>query len=153
MNSRKTKLHIEQLDRKMTAFGRLADSEPSSGWIRAVRETLGMSLEQLGKKMGISAQSVRELEQREAAGTASLKSLNEAARALGLRLAYGVFAPGSSLAKIIHNRARQVAEELVLRTHRTMSLEDQANSRARIKRAIKERADELISKKIKNLWD
>lgn len=39
--------------------------------------------------MGISAQSVKEIEQRERDGGVSLKVLNTAAKAFGLKLSYG----------------------------------------------------------------
>lgn len=145
-------LQIEQLDKKIKAFKRLESFTPPGGWIYTTRTTLGMSLAQLGKRMGITAQSVKEIEQRERNGSISVKNLNMAAKALGLKLTYGFSAPGESLKNIIQYRANKVAEKIVLRVNKTMQLEDQANSKARLKRAIKEKASEIINKKIKYLW-
>ena len=153
MKNIKRNLQIEQLDKKIKAFSRLESFQPSNGWIYAVRTVLGMSLEQLAKKMKISAQSVKETEQREKSGKVSLATLNEAAKALGLKLTYGFSAPNKSLEKMIELKAQAMAEKIVSRTHRTMQLEDQANSRARLKKAIKARTEEIISKNIKCLWD
>ena len=54
---------------------------------------------------------------------------------------------------MIELRAYDVAEKIVLRTHKTMQLENQANSKMRLKKAIKARADEITDKNIKYLWD
>lgn len=146
-------LQIEQLDRKIKAFNKLESFSPSKGWIYATRTAMGMSLEQLGKKVGISAQGIRGLEQREREGSISLKNLNDLAGALNLKLIYGFSAPGKSLEKIIDSRAQELAKKIVLRTHKTMQLENQANSRKRLRKAIKDRTEEIISKNNKSLWD
>lgn len=150
------KLQVEQLDKKIKAFNKLETFSPSQGWIYATRIALGMSLEQLGKKMGVSAQAIRGFEQREKNDTLSLKVLNEAAHALNLKLVYG-FAVNTinakSLEKMIELKAHSLAEKIVLRTHKTMQLEDQANSRARLRKAIKTKTQEIIDKNIKLLWN
>lgn len=146
-------LQLEQLNKKLRTFKKVSLLTPPSGWIFSVRSSLGMSLVQLGKKMGVSAQSIREMEQREKQGSVSLKNLDDLAKAFGLRLTYGFYSPDKDLKKIINDRAHKVAELIVARTHKTMQLENQANSRARLKRAIKERAGEIIDKNIKRLWD
>lgn len=146
-------LQVEQLDKKLKKFNKLNTSQPSSGWIYVTRKALGMSLKQLGDRMGITAQSVKEMEQREKDGVIGLNALNEAAKALGLRLTYGFSAPVKNLEQMINERSKIKAEQIVLRTHKTMSLEKQANSKARIKRATNEQATEIANKKPKYLWD
>ncbi len=147
------KLQIQQLDKKMKSFNKLASQTPAQGWVYAMRTTLGMSLKQLGKKLGITAQSVRELEQREREGAVSIKTLKEIARVLDLNLVYGFSAPRKNLEKMIEARAQVIAKNIVSRTNRTMELENQANSRTRLRRAVKERATEIINNNIKQLWD
>lgn len=153
MKNNKRNLQIEQLDKKIKAFNKLDYSTMSGGWVYVTRTALGMSLAQLGKKMNITAQSVKEIEQREQAGTASLKTLNDVARAFNLKLVYGFSAPEKSLKRMIELRAGALAEKIISRTHKTMQLEDQANSRARLRQAIKDRKTEIIDKNIKYLWD
>jgi predicted DNA-binding mobile mystery protein A len=148
----KKNLQIEQLDRKIKAFSKLEPLTPTKGWVYATRTVLGMSLEQLGKKMGITAQSVKEIEQRELAGTISLKNLNDLAKAFNLKLTYGFSASGKGLEKMVEAKAYELAKKIVLRTNKTMQLEDQANSKSRLNKAIKERAQEIIDKNIKYLW-
>lgn len=146
-------LQVEQLDKKLKKFNKLSTSQPSLGWIYVTRKALGMSLKQLGDRMGMTAQSVKEMEQREKDGVIGLNALNEAAKALGLRLTYGFSAPSKNLEQMINERSKLKAEQIVLRTHKTMSLEKQANSKARIRRAINEQATEIANKKPKYLWD
>lgn len=149
----KENLAIKQLDQKIKAFKKTEFFVFPGGWINAVRVSLGMSLAQMGKKMKMTAQGVRELENREVNGSISLKNLDKAAQALGLKLNYGFYNPGKNLEEIMNHNARGAAEKIVMRTHRIMRLEDQANSKSRLKRAIKEKTIELAGKKAKSIWD
>ncbi|MFZ4648197.1 MAG: helix-turn-helix domain-containing protein [Patescibacteria group bacterium] len=153
MKNLKRKLQLEQLDKKIKAFNKLESFTPSNGWVYATRMALDMSMEQLGKIMGITTSSVSEIEQREREGGISLNSLNEVARAFGLKLTYGFSAPGKSLEKIINERALLIARDIVSRTNVTMNLEKQANSKSRLRKAIKDRAAEIAEKNSKYLWD
>lgn len=146
-------LILKQLDKKIKNYNKLSSAKSTSGWIDDIRTSLGMSMDQLGKRLGISAQGVSEMEKREREMSISLKRLDEAAKAFGLRLTYGFSAPAKNLEQMINEVSRIKAKEIVLRTHKTMSLEKQANSRARIKRAINEQATEIANKKPKYLWD
>lgn len=153
MKNLKRKLQLEQLNKKIKAFNKLESTNISGGWVYATRTVLGMSMEQLGKKMGITAQSVKELEQREKDGVISLNNLNEAAKAFGLKLTYGFSAPNEDLEKIINERALEVARKIVARTNVNMDLENQANSKSRLRKAVKDRAAEILDKNAKCLWD
>lgn len=153
MKNLKENLQVKQLDKKIKAFNKIAFLTPAHGWIFVTRTTLGMSLEQLGKKMGMSAQSVKEMESRERDGVISLKVLNMAAKAFGLKLSYGFSAPSESLEQLIKRRAEAKAKQIVSRTNRTMILENQANSKSRIIKSVKELKDEIIRNKSKYLWD
>jgi predicted DNA-binding mobile mystery protein A len=112
-----------------------------------------MSLRQLGNRLNISAQSVKEIEDREANGNITLNSLREAANALGLHLVYGVVAKQGSLEQIIEERARELATEIVMRTHTTMTLENQHNSMERIEQAVAQKTAEIKYQMPKYLCD
>lgn len=148
------KLQLEQLDRKIKAFNRLNNiGQPVEGWVRSIRVALGMSLEQLSKILGIKPQSLIKVEQREKEGAVNIKTLNQISEVLGLKFVYGFSTPKSSLEKIVKKRAYDVAKEIVLRSDKNMQLEGQGNSRLRIRKAIKERADKIIANQEKILWD
>jgi predicted DNA-binding mobile mystery protein A len=126
---------------------------PPIGWIKAIRNGIGMSMEQLGKKLSITKQGVMDIEKREKEGAITIKSMQELAKALDLKFVYGFVPNSGSLAQMIETRALEIASKIVERTSTTMKLEDQANSKERVEKAIKERASEIINKTPKILWD
>lgn len=150
----KKSLEIQQLNSKMLVVATLKKiTPPPTGWIKAVRTTLGMSLQQLGNKISITKQSLQDIERREKDGSITLKTLRDAANALDMELVYGFVPNDVSLESMIEKRATELATKIVLRTANTMKLEDQANSKNRIKKAIKERAAEIVNELPKILWD
>jgi len=147
-------LQIEQLESKIKIFSPTTKiASPPTGWIKAIRLALGMSLQQLANKLSITKQSVRDMELREQSGSISLKSLREAARVLDMEFVYGFVPKDGSLDALIERKARDLALKIVSRTSHTMSLEDQKNSKKRLKKAIEERTTLLKHKKPKILWD
>lgn len=150
----KQALLIQQLNAKMLAFTSLQKvAPPPTGWIKAVRTALGMTLEQLGNKLSLSKQAAQAIENREKEGSLTLKALREAANALDMQLVYGFVPKDGSLDALIDRKARELATQIVLRTSQTMKLEDQENSPERIKKAIEERANVLKSEMPKMLWN
>lgn len=148
------KLLIEQIDKKMQKFYVLTESGlPPKGWIYSIRTALNMSLSQLGKRLHKTAQSVKEIEEREQNNSLTLKRFIEVAEALNLRFVYGFVPNDSSLEKMIEKRALQVARDIVLRTSQSMSLEDQRNNDERLQNAIKDRAEKIKQEMPKFLWD
>ena len=148
------RLLIEQLDKKMQSFNDLQGIViPAEGWINAIRTTLKMSLRQLGKRLSITPQSMKEIEQREKDGSITLKNLKDAGRALNMQLVYGFIPRDDSLEKMIDKKVHEIAREIVMRTSHSMMLEDQENSKLRIEKAIKERAEEIKNEMPGYLWD
>lgn len=154
MKDTKSKLLIEQLDRKFAQFSSINDMVmPTEGWIYSVRSALKMTLKQLGGKLGITPQSVKEIETREKLGSITINTLKEVGNALDMRLIYGFLPRDKTLEHMIEKKAKEVAREIVLRTSATMALEDQENTRERIRLAIEERTNQLIEEMPKHLWD
>ena len=150
----KQKLILEQVDRKILNLKKIEDlSIPASGWINAIRLALGMTLKQLGSRMGITPQSVNEIEIREKKGTISLNVLRQFGKSLDLKLVYGFIPKHGSLEMIIEKRAQEIAKEIVNRTSTSMQLEDQENSPMRISKAIKDKTIEIKLEMPKYLWD
>ncbi len=126
---------------------------PPIGWIKAILNGIGMSMEQLGKKLSITKQGVMDIEKLEKEGAITIKSMQEIAKAIDMQFVYGFVPNAKSLNQMIETRALEMAAKIVQRTSTTMKLEDQANSKERIEKAIKERAAEIINKTPKILWD
>ena len=154
MKDTKQKLLIEQVDRKLSVFSPLRNvTVPGKGWIHTVRTALKMSLRQFGQRLGINSSSAKDIEKREMEGAITLKALREAALALDMQLVYGFIPKEGSLETMIEKRAEELATKIVERTSQTMKLEDQENTKERIKKAIKEQMEELKYEMPRTLWD
>jgi len=150
----KKRLQLEQLERKLRGFATAAQvTPPPTGWLKAVRMSLGMSLQQLADKLSITKQSVQEIEQREKEGNITLKTLKDTAGALDMQLVYGFVPKDGTLDDLIERKAKELAIRIVSRTSNTMKLEDQENSKQRIKKAIEERTTIIKNEMPKMLWD
>lgn len=147
-------LQLQQLNNKMLGFATLKQvAVPPTGWIKAIRTAVGMSGQQLGNKLSMTKQGVLDIEKREQDGSITIKALREIGRAMDMQLVYGFVPNDGSLDALIEKRAIELATKIVLRTANTMKLEDQANSKKRIEKAIKERAEEIKNEMPKMLWD
>lgn len=150
----KKSLQRQQLNSKMLGFASLKQVVmPPTGWIKATRTAIGMSMPQLGNKLKMSKQGIMDIEKREKDGSVTIKSLREIARAMDMQLIYGFLPNDGSLDALIEKRATELATQIVMRTANTMKLEDQANSKNRIETAIRERAAAIKNEMPKILWD
>ena len=150
----KKKLQVDQLDRKLTGFeAAIKVTPPPTGWVKAIRLSLGMSLQQLANKLSITRQSAQEIETREREGSITLKNLKEAANALDMQLVYALVPKDGTLENLIERKARELAIRIVSRTSTNMKLEDQEISKERQKNAIEERAAIIKNEMPKTLWD
>lgn len=143
-----------QLDDKMLALSEAGGViPPPTGWIYALRYALNMSLKQLGKRMSITPQSVKEMQDREKNGTISIRVLRQVAAALKMKFVYGFIPMEQTISGMIEKRAIEVAEEIVTRTSIHMNLEDQGLSEKQIQRAIERKVKEMKEQVPKMLWD
>lgn len=150
----KKSLQLQQLNSKMLGFASLKQvAMPPTGWIKAIRTAIGMSMQQLGNKLNVSKQGIMDIEKREKDGSITIKSLREIARAMDMQLVYGFVPNDGSLDALIEKRATELATQIVMRTANNMKLEDQANSKKRIETAIRERAAAIKNEMPKILWD
>jgi predicted DNA-binding mobile mystery protein A len=150
----KKTLQLQQLNNKMLRLTSLKEEVvPSTGWIKAIRTSLGMSMQQLGNKLNISKQGVLDIERREKDGSISIKSLREVAHVMDMKLVYGFIPLDGTLDALIEKKAKELAKQIVMRTAHTMQLEDQANSNERIEAAIMERTAAIQNEMPKILWD
>lgn len=145
-------LQREQLDRKFTELHSAPLRPPSKGWIRAIRESLGMSLAQLAHRLGVPRQNIHRIEQSELAGHVNVATLKKIAEQLSCDL-YVTLVPKTTLKATIEVRAHEVAKKILERTQLHMGLENQNADEDFIKSKINSLADELIRASDKKLWD
>lgn len=104
-------------------------AKPKSGWVRTIRQALGMSLSDLSERTQLNTSTLSRLEATEAAGKSNLETLQTLADALDCDLVYALL-PRTSLEEQVQQRARQVAATYLRRTQQTMALEQQGLSPA-----------------------
>ena len=145
-------LKKRQLDAGLTRW-RSAElpARPPSGWIKAIREALGMPAAHLAKRLGLVPSTVLRLETSEADETISLGSLRRAAEALDCELQYALV-PRQSIAQTMESQANKVARERLEAVVHTMALEAQATSNETVDTQVKELAESLLKGSRRELW-
>ena len=143
----------EQLDKRFIRLKSLGEVEcPSRGWIRAIREALGMTTAQLAKRLKVHQPRIVELEHGEVNGNITVKSLERAAEALGCRLVY-MLVPERPLTDTMRERAASVAMKQIAAVDQTMQLEAQGvNDKMQQKASHKMLVEKLLHKPAR-LWD
>ena len=139
-----------RLDQRFQELGAVMRyTSPARGWIKAVREALGMTTAQLARRLGIRQPSVVALEQSEAKGTIELATLRRVAEALDCTLVY-VLVPKRSLEDIVRDRARAFARRRLEPIEHSMLLENQTVAA----RDIEMQLDEIVRETNPRLfWD
>lgn len=122
---------------------------PPKGWIRAIRDALGMTGAQLASRMGVRPQTVDSFEKSEAFGSIQLSTLRRAAEALDCTLVYALV-PNSSLEEAVKTRAREIAIRDLDRVAHSMKLEAQETGDAGLEERIREY---IRSIKDRDLWN
>ena len=133
--------------RASTAFVR-----PSRGWVRAIRDALGMTTGQLAKRIGVDQSRITKLERAEIEGSVTLKTLRQAAEGLGCTLVYA-FVPDPSLDELVRQRAEEIADRELARVDHTMRLENQALNRHDLKQERARLVAALLAGNPRRLWD
>ena len=147
------KTALEQLDASLAQFAPLRHLQPpKKGWIRAIRDALGMSGRQLGQRMGVSKMWVADMERLEAGGTTTLKTLRRAAEAMDCVLVYALV-PKTSLKETLLKQARRKVRQDMTRASHTMALEDQALTQDEVGKATETAATSMLDKIPKTFWD
>lgn len=99
--------------------------KPNRGWVRAIREALGMTTTQLSSRLGVSQSRVVAMEVAEQTGSLTIKNLARAANALDCELVYALV-PRHSLQEMVEQRVKQKASNSIAAISHSMMLEDQA---------------------------
>lgn len=116
---------------------------PNGGWIRAIREALGMSAQDLGRRMGVSGPRVYQLEAGETSGNLNMATLSRAAAALDCELVVALV-PRKPLEERVQERRMRLAKDWIrTRLLHTMSLEDQAVDFSDLPPAVLQEVEEM----------
>ena len=146
------RLARRQLDlrsRQLHAVSADVFARPQAGWIRAVRDALGMSTRDMAARLGVTSMAVSKLEASERAGTIGLDTLSRAADALDCDVVYALV-PRVPLEQQVHRQAEAVARAELGPVATTMALEDQSVDAQATQSLVEDRIAELIDSR--SLW-
>ena len=138
-------LRSKQLDRALAPLRSVNVPRPPKGWIRAIREALGLSSAQLAERMKANRSLIVQQEKAEADDRITLKSLRAFANALDCDLVYAFVPRAGSLQELVDARARATAKTNVLGVEHTMALENQASGN--LEQAIEAETERLTRKR------
>jgi len=142
-----------QLDKRLNILN-VSDVfiRPPRGWIKAIREALGMTTAQLAKRIGVSQPRVVAIEKAEKQGSITLDSLERAAQAMDCRVIYALV-PKKSLKDLVEDRAHIVAEKRLQPARHSMVLEAQSVDKPDEEEQLKRLSERLIKNAGSGLWD
>lgn len=153
MTKQLKELRLRQMDESLRPWIGLSNNAvPQGGWIKSIRQALGMSAAQLGNRMGLSRQGVADLERREARQAVTLAALEKAARAMNAKLVYAIV-PHESLAETVRAQAQAVAGKQLDRVAHTMRLEAQDVAREEYAIQLAESTGQLLANWSRHIWD
>lgn len=152
---KKKKINQKRIvQQKLDQLSKLNESMPSSGWVKAIRGSLGLSIRQLADRVGVGHGSINQLEKREPKKRVTLESLENAARAMDCKVVYAIIpqVSGATLDDIIRNRAIAAASKILKEVSHTMKLEAQGTSDKQVQNEIKRIANQLIESGDNRIW-
>jgi predicted DNA-binding mobile mystery protein A len=152
MGPDQTKLARKNLDRRLSDVASDAMAMPPHGWVKAIREALGMSAQKLADRLDVSRPRGAMIEKAERTGATSLKTLRETAEAMDCVLVYAIV-PRTSLDQIIRDQAAKKADAELERLHHTMRLENQAMATRDLSDERERLIQEILAGSPRRLWD
>ena len=143
----------KQLDKRLNILQKVDIlARPPRGWIKAIREALGMTTAQLAKRLGVSQPRVLAIEKAESLGTIKLDTLERAAQALDCRLVY-TLVPRKPLESLVEDRARTLASKRLRAASHSMALEDQRVEKADEQEHLERLVQKLLNQSGSALWE
>jgi predicted DNA-binding mobile mystery protein A len=143
----------QQLDKTLSGYAHVKQTSlPVKGWIRSIREALGMSGKQLARRLNVSQPRIPRLEQDEVSGVVSLKTMRQAAEAMDCVFVYAIV-PRTTLEETLRAQARKVADARTQRVSHTMLLEAQNLSAEEQRVSFDAAVEELVREMPKDLWE
>lgn len=143
---------IAAVERRISPLRSWASARPPRGWLRAIRDALGMTMAQYAARLGVSQPRIIALERGEVEESVTLATLRRAAEALDCKLVYAIV-PNQPMDQTLHERAKRIAEEQLARTSHTMRLENQGLSNHELSLEKDRLIAELLLGDPRRLWD
>jgi predicted DNA-binding mobile mystery protein A len=153
MNYWDKKLIRKQLDKKLSKFKPILNTPvPKGGWVKTIREALGMSTYDLANKTDLDQSRISRIESAEVKQEIKLSTLQKMADGLGVRFVYG-FVPEDDLEAIVRDQVLKIAKKRLNRIDHSMKLELQGVSDDEQEKALSDLIDQILIEEPKNFWD
>jgi predicted DNA-binding mobile mystery protein A len=158
MRTNKINLHSQRklIDRRLRAWIPLqSERPPPSGWIKAIRGSLGLTMAQLARRIGVAPSALANYEKSETRGRISIDTLQKAARAMNCKLIYAIVPEKAahSLEDILAEQAIRTARKIVEKADQSMRLEAQGLAEEDLQQQIRELAQELKQNLDSQIWN
>ena len=144
-------LRRSQLDQFFERLKAINLNAPRKGWVKEIREALGMSMHDLATRLGTIKQRIERIEKDEISKKVTLESITKAADGLNCDFVY-FLVPRASLQTILNTQAIKTATEIVQSVGQTMTLESQGTSEKSQKDLVTSLAQEMILKEDRKIW-
>lgn len=143
----------KHLDKRLSQWKPTSNfASPPRGWIRAIRDAIGMTAAQLAIRLNVSQPRVFALEKSEVNEALTLETISRVAQALDCTFVYAIV-PNTSLEDIVTKQAQKKVSERLIRIDHTMKLEGQGLSDAEITAEHERLMNELMKGNLRGLWD
>lgn len=141
------KLLRKSYQKKFDLMKKAAIKRPPQGWLKTIREFLGMTTTQLAKKINVAQPRVINLEKNEK--NTKISTMERIADALNCDFVYA-FIPRENIDDIIYNQAKKKALKILNRVNKNMGLENQLSDN---EDTLEEVIKELLDNNIARIWD
>lgn len=122
------------------------------GWIKLMRQALGMSGAQLARRMKVSRALISNTEKAEMEGRVTINKMQEFAEAMDCEFVY-CMVPKGKIETVLKERANQKAQLVLDRTNTHMALEDQALNKEQKKIELDRLTSNILKNELADLWN
>ncbi len=147
-------LKQNQIDRYLSLYSHIKElPPPKSGWVKYIRNALGMTTQQLANRLKVTRANVARIEQAEMHNGITLKALSNVAQAMNCRLVYAIV-PNTTIKQIIEEQARKYVKKHLNEVSYHMALESQTvKDKKALEAQIEDLVQKFLSKSTKAIWD
>ena len=147
------KLLRKQISQKLEPLQSFAkQTQAVNGWVKTIREALGMTSNELAKRSGMDQAQLSRVEKAEPDGKVTITTLQRIAEGLDMKFVYG-FVPVEDLESIVRQQAKKTALKRLKRLDKTMSLELQGLDTKEKEEALSDMIDKILIESPSNFWE
>lgn len=133
--------------KKFDLFRKAMIARPQQGWLKTIREFLGMTTTQLAKRLEISQPRIVAMEKNER--NVKISTMERIADTLNCDFSYA-FVPRENIDDIIYNQAKKKAQKILNKVNKNMGLENQL---VKSDDLLKDIIEELLDGNVARIWE